>query len=56
MTSATFILFLWTAAAADRSHTYMNWRPMGEFYTGQSCAEAARQLNLKPGFFRCVPK
>lgn len=56
MTSATFILFLWTVVASDRLSTHTDWRPAGEFQTAQSCAEAARLLNLKPTHFRCVPK
>jgi hypothetical protein len=60
----TYILMIWTvvAMAGDRhvQQKAYDWRPIGEFHdfsadSGQGkCEEAARQLGLKTGNYRCV--
>ncbi len=61
-----YTLYLWTvvAMAGDRHHQNkaMDWRPIGEFHNTEvsrynaqeKCEEAARQLGLKTGAYRCV--
>ena len=63
-----YILVIWsTVAVGGPSPVIRNdWRPIGEFQSElgrlspsyktaeQMCHEAARQLNIKPEFYRCV--
>jgi hypothetical protein len=66
-----YILMIWTvvgyAGMAHSTHTKMDWRPLGEFYSEtnghgfqngktaqQMCEDAARQLGLKSDAYRCV--
>lgn len=64
-----YILVVWTvvAMAGDRhgvSFRDMDWRPIGEFHMEEGrtnkktalemCEEAARQLALKAGKYRCI--
>lgn len=55
----TTILMLWTVVTAAGGNSfnraYYDWRPVGEFSTMASCAEAARQMGIKDNF-RCVSK
>jgi hypothetical protein len=60
-----YILVIWTTIAADKYRTFNDWRPIGEFYhesvsigkglsPKEMCEEAARQLSLKRGSYRCI--
>ena len=64
-----YILVIWTTVAVGGPSpvTRNDWRPIGEFHAEttshgfqvgktaeQMCHEAARQLNIKPEFYRCV--
>jgi len=60
MTGAA-ILVIWTVVASVGSSYAIyvrekDWRPIGEFSSVAACTEAARQLNVKPENFRCLPK
>jgi hypothetical protein len=59
-----YILMIWTVVgvgAADRTPNIikMDWRPLGEFYSGidngkEMCEKAARELGLKTENYRCI--
>lgn len=64
-----YILLIWTVVGASDSrggnmHAYRDWRPLGEFHMEEGrmgkksalemCEDAARQLGLKNGNYRCV--
>lgn len=56
----THILFVWAVAAVTSTsggipaYKEREWRLLGEFRTQAACEQAAAQLNLKDGWFRCV--
>ena len=53
-----YALFIWTVVGvggtAHSMFSESDWRAMGEFRGEQTCIEAARQLNIVPGKYRCI--